>query len=791
MAHFSSDSQRYVLDSPTLAPNSAAFLWNRRMMVQVTCRGYAVAQFMQPEPAKYAHVPTLAGVSFMQPEQPYFAHHPGRFFYVRDEDSGELFSAPYEPTRAPLDRFEFSPGLADIRFLAQKAGIELRLTLTLTESDAVEIWQLRASNLEARTRRISIFPYFPVGYSSWMNLGGHYDPGLRAAIATSVSPYQKTEDYFKRKDFKDLTYLMADREPTSFELRQSAFEGEGGLHRPSALEAPKLAGGDALYELPACCMQFSLELAPRAAEAIHLLFGPARDRAEIAALGERLLSPQGLSDGSTRYERYIQSGRGVLAVRTPDPTFDAFVNHWLPRQVFYHGDTNRLTTDPQTRNYLQDAMGMVFVRPDATREALLRALSQQKSDGEMPDGILLYPGAELKYINRIPHTDHSVWLIVCLHAYLSETGDTQLLEERLGFSDSHARESVLEHLFRSLEYLIQARDSRGLSYIAQGDWCDPMNMVGYRGRGVSGWLTEALSYALQLFASMLAQGPEQAPAERERHKRFLGVAKQLNTALNEHLWDGKWYGRGITDENVAFGVSRDPEGSIFLNAQSWAFLCGAPDAQQRKLMLEAIDELLMTPYGAQLFAPPYTAMREDVGRVTQKFPGSAENGSVYNHAAAFYAASLFQIGEGDRAFQVLRRMLPGPDLGDLRQRGQLPVYIPNYYRGAYNQFPRTAGRSSQLFNTGTAAWFYRLVVEQLFGLRGDADDLVIDPKLPSDWAHAQVTRRFRGATVELKLLREPGCRALEVQVDGRDAPEARIRGIEAGKRYVVSARLPG
>ena len=31
-----------------------------------------------------------------------------------------------------------------------------------------------------------------------------------------------------------------------------------------------------------------------------------------------------------------------------------FVNHWLPRQVFYHGDTNRLTTDPQTRNYLQD-----------------------------------------------------------------------------------------------------------------------------------------------------------------------------------------------------------------------------------------------------------------------------------------------------------------------------------------------------------------------------------------------------------------------------------------------------
>ena len=57
------------------------FLWNRRMMIQVTCRGYAVAQFMQPEPAKYAYAPNLEARTFMQPEQPYYAHHPGRFFY--------------------------------------------------------------------------------------------------------------------------------------------------------------------------------------------------------------------------------------------------------------------------------------------------------------------------------------------------------------------------------------------------------------------------------------------------------------------------------------------------------------------------------------------------------------------------------------------------------------------------------------------------------------------------------------------------------------------------------------
>ena len=56
--------------------------------------------------------------------------------------------------------------------------------------------------------------------------------------------------------------------------------------------------------------------------------------------------------------------------------------------------------------------------------------------------------------------------------------------------------SVFERISNAMRWLLQARDARGLSYIAQGDWCDPMNMVGYRGKGVSGWLSLATAYAL-------------------------------------------------------------------------------------------------------------------------------------------------------------------------------------------------------------------------------------------------------------------------------------------------------
>jgi cellobionic acid phosphorylase len=207
-------------------------------------------------------------------------------------------------------------------------------------------------------------------------------------------------------------------------------------------------------------------------------------------------------------------------------------------------------------------------------------------------------------------------------------------------------------------------------------------------------------------------------------------------------------------------------------------------------MIAAVDQQLETPHGVMLVAPAFTAMREDIGRVTQKFPGSAENGSVYNHAAAFYIYSLFTAGESDRAYRLMRRMIPGPDMADYKQRGQLPVYIPNYYRGAYYQHTRTAGRSSQLFNTGTVSWVYRCLIEQLFGLRGDRNGLLVQPQLPTGWQSVKVRREFRDATFEVAIRREPGNRKTRVNVDGALLPENRITNIQPGRTYRVDVVLP-
>ena len=779
------NGQHYHLQSPTLMPRAAGFLWNKKMMIQMNCRGYAIAQFMQPEPAKYAYAPNLEAKTFMQPEQPYYAHHPGRFFYIKDEDTGEIFSAPYEPVRNRDCEFCFSPGKSDIRWTVKCGNVEINLRLALPVDDVVELWQVSVKNLSEQARNISLYPYFTPGYMSWMNQSAEYSPELQAVVASCVTPYQKYPDYFKNQHFKDKTYLLAERKPDAWQVQREAFEGEGGLHNPDALQQDLLPCDDSRYEPPLAALQYRIALAPGQSQSYRFAFGPAKDEAEIKQIRDQYLNEAGFDQAREDYDNYIGEGAGVLQIDTPDDGLNNFVNHWLARQVYYHGDVNRLTTDPQTRNYLQDNMGMTYIKPEIARHAFLHSLSQQESSGAMPDGILLHEDAELKYINQVPHTDHCVWLPVCLKAYLDETGDFDLLNEAVVGSDGKTL-TVAERISGAMSWLLSSRDERGLSYIAQGDWCDPMNMVGYKGKGVSGWLSVATAYALNLWADICEQNAIATP------KDFRAGAQAINTAVNQHLWDGDWYGRGITDDDIVFGISKDTEGRIFLNPQSWAILAGTCSADQRAKMIKAVEEQLETPYGVTMLAPAFTAMREDVGRVTQKHPGSAENGSVYNHAAIFYIYSLYTIGDTDRAYKLLRQMIPGPDVNDLQQRGQMPIYIPNYYRGAYHQFPRTAGRSSQLFNTGTVSWVYRSLLEGLFGLKGDKNGLTVAPQLPADWPVAHVTREFRGATLTVSYRRTTAHNGTVILLDGVRQSGSTITGLVAGKHYQLDVSIgPG
>lgn len=782
---FEQNGTRYVLDSPTTLPNASGFLWNKKMMIQATCRGYANAQFMQPEPSKYVNGPMLEAQGFMQPEQPYYTHHPGRFFYIKDSDSDKVFSTPYEPVRAKYEHFEFIVEPHQLSWKVQANGVCVTQKLTLDAELSVELWELQITNTTNEHKNLQVYPYFPFGYRSWMNQSASYDLDNHAIICSAIAPYQKVADYFKNKHLYQHSFLLSETIPDAWETRQKAFEGEGGLHNPDGVTANHLMQGNANYQVSAAVMQFEISLPSNHSKNLRFAFGPAQNKQHIAEIRNKLFSAIQQNKGfeSNQYLEYLNQSQKPIEISTPDKEFDAFVNHWLPRQVFYHGDVNRLSTDPQTRNFLQDIMGLGYLNADKSRAGFIFALSQQHYSGQMPDGILLHENAELKYINQVPHTDHCVWLPVCLRAYLNETGDYDILNEQVGYADSEIQETVLEHIQRAMHWLDNARDERGLSLIDQGDWCDPMNMVGYKGVGVSAWLTIATAYSFKLWSEIYFEldDPIQGADWRQKYH-------SINKLINQHFWHRNWYGRGITDNGRLFGIEEDTEGKIFLNPQSWAMLSGACNKKKIESVLDAIKTYLNTPYGVAMLAPSFTAMVEDIGRVTQKFPGTAENGSVYNHAAAFYVFALFEQGYKDQAFGHLREMLPSAK--DIQRRGQLPVFIPNYYRGAYYQLPEDAGQSSHLFNTGTVAWYYRSVIEQLFGLLGCQKGLIIDPKIPMEWDSVSLNRWFRGANFQIIIEQKSDIKDFAINLDGLPIKGKLISNIEVGRNYNVKVSMP-
>ena len=780
----SEDGQRYSLFSPTAMPHACGFLWNRHMMVQVNCRGFVKALHMQPEPGKYSYAPNLEGPSFIQPEQPLYAHHPGRFVYIKDEESGCLFSAPHEPVRGVADFFEFFAGRTDIGWRLQHLGLEVEFSLSLPVDDVVELWSLTIRNPGHQQRRLSIYPVFSIGYMSWMNQSACYRPDLNGIVASCVTPYQKSEDAKRIARLKDKTFLLYDTPPSASETSLEAFEGEGGLHRPDSVLQEQLGNGDALHEMPVAALQYQIDMLPGSEQEFRFVFGPAVNDDAISLLGDKYLRPGGFEKAREEYRSYLEPAAGCIRISTPDRDLDNFVNQWLGRQMFYHGDVNRLSTDPQTRNYLQDAMGMVFVQPRVAREALITALGQQENGGAMPDGILLHDEAELKYINQVPHSDHCVWLPICMHTYLHETNDYSILDVRIKSIYDQSVKTTFERITEAMYHLLKSRDKRGLNFIAEGDWCDPMNMVGHKGRGVSAWLSIATAYALRTWAGICEE------AGHNGLSKELGAgADEISAAIQEYFWDGDWFARGITDDDVVFGVSTDLEGRIYLNPQAWAILAGIASDDQLDCMIRSVGRHLEGPHGVALLEPPYTRMREDIGRLTQKFPGAAENGSVYNHASAFYIYALYQAGRSECAFELLRKMIPGPTRDDYLQRGQLPVFIPNYYRGNWRRAPRTAGRSSQMFNTGTVSWFLRILIDGLFGLKGCREGLLIDPQLPAEWSKARVVRKFRGAQFNVNFSREPGRDRMEVLMGDRVVPDNIISDFKPGESYEVSVLL--
>ncbi len=267
-------------------------------------------------------------------------------------------------------------------------------------------------------------------------------------------------------------------------------------------------------------------------------------------------------------------------------------------------------------------------------------------------------------------------------------------------------------------------------------------------------------------------------------QRYSEERDKLIRNINEHLWDGDWYVRGTRDDGEAFGSSRNMEGRIYLNAQSWMVLAGAAPRNRGVRAMNSVKKLLDTDYGPALFLPAYHEPDPKMGIISRFAPGTKENGTVFCHPTAWAIMAECLLGRGDQAYDYWKQV-------SFIHNGEKPdVYKAEPY--VYSEYidgpdSRYYGQGEFSWMTGTASWMWKVCLEWILGVRPEFKGLLIDPCIPSNWDRYKVTRRYRRAVYEIEVENPHHiCQGVhEIFVDGKKHHSHLLPVFPAGETHRI------
>jgi len=682
-----------------------------------------------------------------------------RPLYLVDLESNAFRSLTHRPVFGDTDSYRFTIALDHLVWETEREGLHGKATVAVPREAGLEAWKVQVENRSGRPRQIAFLPAIPLGLLGLLSQESVVEENPFGMRIDYFPYYVKIPDYAKMAARWNTTFFYPDRAPLSWTALERDFLGPDFWTRPEGLFRKTLNRRHCHYERGMFALRYEAELAPGESFELSWIMGPARDPRHAEEIRSQY-PPEAALEMALREQHSFRSQLHIpLRVELPDKEFQHYMNTWSPDRSIRIGRTLRFNPSPQARNAIQDTMTLALFDPGKARANFNAIWAHQEANGFMPHGLPMVEGAELMPITLIPHKDTNIWGPLALDLYIRESGDAGILKDTIPYKDA-GRETLAEHLERGLLWLLKDRSPRGLSLIGQGDWNDPLNMVGPDGKGESIWLSEALVVALETWSSICERTGRATADWRIK-------AEEIRDAIRKHAWDGDWFVRAFSDEGKVIGSKTCDEGRIFLNAQSWAMMAGVPDEEQIRRMIAAVDKHLGNRIAPAVLGPPYAGMRDHVGKLTLKSPGTGENGSIYCHASLFWSYALLRTGHTTEGWRVLRNLLPGSAENPVDKCGQLPLYIPNFYRGPVHG--DVFGLSSHSPNTGSAAWVYMTFIEEVIGLKGDGNRLLVRPCLPGEWNEVSGERVYQGTRYAFSMRRRPGIETVRIMVDGGDS----------------------
>jgi len=708
----------------------------------------------------------------------------GRYLYLRDDATGEYWAPSWQPVRRDLDAYECRHGLSYTAISSSLGGISAQALYFVPPGETLEVWRLRVTNERAEAAEISAFSL--AEFALWdaqddaTNFQRNYSTGEVEVDLSAASGviYHKTE-YRERRDH--FAYFACSEPVAGFDTQREAFLGAyRGFDAPLAVQRGTSGDSVAHGWSPVGSHHVRLTLAPGQTREVIFLLGyweNPRD-AKFAAPGvinkslvqpviDRWLDPAAVEAGFAALQAAADDVLGALQVDTPDDDTNRMVNIWNAYQCLVTFNMSRSMSSYESgigrgmgfRDSCQDLLGSVQLDPARARDRIRDLAATQFASG----------GAYHQYqpLTKTGNdaigsgfNDDPLWLVLGVAAYLRETGDATILNERVPFSDG-GEDTLYGHVERSLRYTLDRLGPHGLPLIGRADWNDCLNLNCFSETpGESFQTTENLSggVAESIFIAGLFTLAAREFAELADHvgrpadaSGFRADAEKMAAIVAEHGWDGDWFLRAYDHYGNPVGSAANAEGQVFIEPQGMCVMGGIGVGNGLATRsLASVRERLATPHGIMLVQPAFREYHVELGEISSYPPGYKENGSVFCHTNPWVMIAEAMTGNGDAAYDYYRRINPSAREAISEVHRCEPYVYAQMIAGAD---AATHGEAKNSWLTGTAAWNFVAITQWILGIRPELDGLRVEPVLPSEWPGFSATRRFRGATYEITVRR--------------------------------------
>lgn len=445
------------------------------------------------------------------------------------------------------------------------------------------------------------------------------------------------------------------------------------------------------------------------------------------------------------------------------------------------------------RDLWQDSLALILMNPKSVREMLLNNFNGVRIDGSNATIIGNKPGEFLADRNHIARVwmDHGSWPLITTMLYVDKSGDYQfLLEQQKYFQDHFThytkkvnplltnqdnvlkvkggddyKGTVIEHLIiQNLVPFYNIGEHNNIR-IEGADWNDALDMASKKGESVAFTALYANNLiviartlrklfdkgikSLELFEEMKSLLSviefENIELKKSRLSHYFDVvsngisgqtisfstlelAKILETMgsdLSEHIRDNEWMQNGTS---AWFNGYYDGDGQrlesiekkhMTLTGQVFPIYAEvATDSQIEKIVENVDRNLFDLQVGGYKLNTDFKEVKLNMGRLFGFAYGHKENGAMFSHMSIMYANALYKRGfvkAGDKVIDNIFRHCV--DINTSKMYPGIPEYIDPKGRGMYP------------YLTGSASWLILTLVNEVFGIKGDFGDIVLEPKL--------------------------------------------------------------